>query len=216
MAKGMMQGVPGEEPIESPQGTPLGPQGNLQDPKVDSQGEKKKIDPKVEREVQAYIMGLSKMLHSKKTQPKVVQMLKSGGEPEQLVPKIALLINDQMESALSQKGQKPSLDILLGAAQFLVGDLLEMGNALGVFQVETEEQVAPILQNTMQTYIEKGLKDGSIDPVELQQKVEPLMPPEMREKAIGIAQQQGIPMEPDQMVAMEAYAQKRMQKGGRR
>ena len=202
MAKGMMQGV-------APQETPQVPKGNPQAP------EEQQIDPKVEREVQAYVMGLSKMLHGKKTQPQVVQMLKSGGPPEQLVPQVALLVNDQMESAVKQKGQKPSLEVLLGAAQFLVGDLVEMGNALGVFQVETEEQVAPILQNTMQTYIEKGLKDGSIDPIELQQKVEPLMPEDMRQKALGIAEANGLPAEPNQMTAMEAYAQKRMAKGGR-
>ena len=202
MAKGMMQGV-------APQENPQVPQENTQ------VSQDQQLDPKVEREVQAYVMGLSKMLHGKKTQPQVVQMLKSGGPPEQLVPQVALLVNDQMESAVKQKGQKPSLEVLLGAAQFLVGDLVEMGNALGVFQVETEEQVAPILQNTMQTYIEKGLKDGSIDPVELQQKVEPLMPEDMRQKALGIAEAEGLPAEPNQMTAMEAYAQKRMAKGGR-
>ena len=206
MAKGMMQGVAPQETPPVPQGSPQVPQGNPQE---------QQLDPKMEREVQAYVMGLSKMLHGKKTQPQVVQMLKSGGPPEQLVPQVALLVNDQMESAVKQKGQKPSLEVLLGAAEFLVGDLVEMGNALGVFQVETEEQVAPILQNTMQTYIEKGLKDGSIDPVELQQKVEPLMPEDMRQKALGIAEAEGLPAEPNQMTAMEAYAQKRMAKGGR-
>lgn len=211
MATSMLQGVP---PMEQ-EVTPKDPQATPQDPQATAPQEQQQLDPKVEKEVQAYVMGLSKMLHSKKTQPQVVQMLKSGGDPETLVPQVALLVNDQMESAVKQKGQKPSLDVLLGAAQFLVGDLVEMGNAIGVFQVETKEQVAPILQNTMQSYIEKGLKDGSIDPVELQQKVEPLMPEDMRQKALGIAEAEGLPTVPNQMTAMEAYAQKRLAKGGR-
>lgn len=212
MATSVLKGVPPMEQ-EDPKAVPQDPQ-TPQDPQATPQ-DQQQLDPKVEKEVQAYTMGLSKMLHSKKTQPQVVQMLKSGGDPETLVPQIALLINDQMETAVKQKGQKPSLEVLLGAAQFLVGDLIEMGNAMGIFQIETEEQIGPILQNTMQKYIEKGLKDGSVDPIELQQKVEPMMPEDMRQKALGIAEAEGIPSAPNQLTAMEAYAQKRMAKGGR-
>jgi len=186
-----------------------------EDPEMVAQGpaqEAPPMDPKLEKEMQAYVMGLSKLLHSKQTQPQVVSMLKSTEDPAKSIPQIALMINDQMESAVKGKGKKPSLDVLMGAAQFLVGDLIEMGNAIGIFQIETEEQIAPILQGTMQTYIERGLKDGSIDPVELQQKVEPLMPEQDRMKALEIAKAEGIPEQPNQLTAMEAYAAKRERK----
>lgn len=180
---------------------------------VEQPQEDQKLDPKIEKEMQSYIMGLSKILHGQKTQPQVVQMLKSGGDPEKLVPQVALLVNDQMEQAVTGKGKKPSLETLVGASQFLVGDLIEMGNAMGIFQVETPEQVEPILKNTMQAYIEKGLKDGSLDPIELQQKVEPLMSEEHRALGMEAAKRSGVPEAPSQMTAMEAYARQREQKG---
>lgn len=197
MPNGVMNSVPKGDPEVPVQGSP----------------EQPPMDPKLEREVQAYVMGLSKMLHGKQTQPQVVSMLKSVEDPSKSIPQIALLVNDQMEQAVKGKGKKPSLDVLLGAAQFLVGDLIEMGNAMGVFQLETEEQIAPILQSTMQTYIEKGLKDGSVDPIELQKKVEPMMPEQDRIKALEIAKAEGLPTEPNQLTAMEAYARKREQQG---
>jgi len=175
-------------------------------------GQEPTVDPQTEQEVQSYVMGLSKILHGQKTQPQVISMLKSGGEPEKLIPQVALMINDQMEQAVKGKGKKPSLEVLVAASQFLVGDLIEMGNAVGTFQIESEEQVAPILKNTMQMYIEKGLKDGSLDPIELQKKVEPLMTEEHKSLGIEATKRSGLPEAPGQLTAMEAYARQRMQK----
>jgi hypothetical protein len=183
-----------QEPVESPQD----PQGQM--------------DPKTEKEVQAYVLGLSKMLHSKQTSPKVLEMLKAG-EPEKTIPHTAMMLNQQMEDAVRAKGKSPSLDTLFAAGQFLVGDLIEIGNAAGIFQLETEEQIAPIVQNTFQVYIEKGLKDGTIDPIELQKKVEPLMSDEHKQLGLQAAQRTGVPEQPDETTAMEMYAMQRSKKG---
>ena len=68
------------------------------------------------------------------------------------------------------------------------------------------------------TKLYEGLKDGTIDPVELQQKVEAIMPEDMKQEMMGMSQQAGIPSAPNQMTAMQAYgAQQRragMLKGG--
>jgi len=183
---------------------------------MEPQVEQEKLDPQTEKEIKTYVMGLSKILHGPKTQPQVMNMLKSGDNPEKLVPQVALMINDQMEQAIQTKGKKPSLEVLIAASQFLVGDLIEMGNAAGIFQIETAEQVEPILKGTIQSYIERGLSDGSIDPVELQQKVEPMMSDEHRALGLEAAQKSGLPSAPGQLTAMEAYARKREQKGMQR
>ena len=177
-----------------------------------SEEAKQELPPQAKREVEAYVLGLSKMLHSKETSRKVLDMLKSG-PPEQVIPYTALQVNQQMESAVTAKGKKPSLDTLFAAGQFLVGDLIEIGNAAGIFQLETEEQIAPIVQNTFQVYIEKGLKNGTIDPIELQKKVEPLMPEEHRQLGLQAAKRTGVPEQPDEGTAMEVYAMQRMRKG---
>lgn len=184
---------------------------NIQE-SMGNQQEQDQLDPKTEKEMQAYVLGLSKMLHSKQTSPKVLEMLKAG-QPEQTIPHTAMILNQQMEDAVRAKGKSPSLDTLFAAGQFLVGDLIEIGNAAGIFQLETEEQIAPIVQNTFQVYIEKGLKDGTIDPIELQKKVEPLMPEEHRQLGLEAARRTGVPEQPDETTAMEMYAMQRVRKG---
>jgi hypothetical protein len=181
---------------------------NKQDPAVGQEGK----NPAMEKEATAYITGLMKMLHSKETSKDVVAMLKSGA-PELVIPKTALTINKQMEEAVTARGQKPSLEVLLNAGVYLVNDLIEIGNAAQIFSIQGEEAMAPILQETMQTYIQAGLKDKSIDPIELQQAVEPLMDDEQKAAGLEGAKAGGIPEAPNQMTAMEQYASKRQQNG---
>lgn len=170
------------------------------------------IDPKIQKEIEGYISGLSKMLHSKQSSKQVVDMLGSA-PPEKSIPETALMVNAQMEEATSAKGKKPSLDVLLAAGIFLTNDLIEIGNAAGVFQIEGEQQVQPLLKGTLQAYIEKGLADGTMDPVELQEKVGPLMSEEHQAAGLQGAEMSGIPTAANEMTAMEQYANKREQKG---
>lgn len=197
--------VPQSQPAQPAQSDPQAP-GNPQEL------QQAKMDPAAEKEVQAYVFGLSKLLHSKQTSNKVVEMLKAG-KPEQTIPHTALLLNSQMEETVRAKGKPPSLEVLFESGQFLVGDLIEIGNAAGIFQLETEEQIAPILQSTFQQYIRAGLKNKTIDPIELQQKVEQMMPEDVKAQGLQMAERTGVPLKPDQSTAMEAYAMQRAQKG---
>lgn len=169
-------------------------------------------NPQLEQEINGYITALSRLLHSKETSGSIMEMLKAG-PPEQTIPRAALAVNMQMEQATTKRGKPPSLDILLNAGAFLVNDLVEIGNAAGIFKIETEEQVAPIVQTTFQMYIEKGLKDGTIDPVELQQRVEPLMGEEHKALGMEAASRTGIPPEADQSTAMQAYGAEQRRQG---
>lgn len=158
---------------------------------------------------QAYLSGLMKLLHSKETAPSVEEMLKSG-PPEKTVPVVALQINSQMEEAVAKK---PSLETSLIAGTYLVQDLIEIGNTAGYFDIQDEESIRPILQDTIQQYIEKGLADGSIDPVELQEKVEPLMSEDQKATGMQAAELTGVPTAPTQDTAMAAYGRQMEKKG---
>lgn len=171
-----------------------------------------KEEPKMSQQDQAYIGGLMKMLHSKKTAPVIDEMLQSG-DPAQTIPEIALMVNQQMETEISKKSAPPSLETLLQAGVYLVSDLIEIGNAGGFFDIRDEQQVQPILQNTLQTYIERGLKNGTVDPIELQAKVEPLMSEESRNIAMQAAQKGGLPEAPDETTRMEVYGKQMERKG---
>lgn len=192
------------------------PNQEVEEPMVQEEGVET-VNPQEQKELDAYITGLSKLMHSKDTSVNVMEMLKSG-EPEQTIPQVAIAINEQMEQAARGGGKPPSLDVLLNGGVFIVNDLIEMGNAGGVFQVDTEEQIAPILQSTIQTYIEQGLAKGTIDPVELQEKVGPLMNEEHTALGMEAAGRSGIPLEANQDTAMQAYGAQQhkagMLKGG--
>lgn len=169
---------------------------------------------------QAYTNALLKVVHSKKTRNKVHDMLGST-HPEISVPKTTLMINGLVEKKAREGGKPPSLETLLYANTLLINDLIEVGNLAEVWDepVADEQRVGAILQDTMQQYIQKGLKDGTIDPIELQQKVEPLMSEEHRTAANQWGQKVGVPQEPGEAAAMEQYAQQRVRKqqmlGGR-
>jgi len=157
---------------------------------------------------QAYIGGLMKMLHSKETAPLVEEMLQAG-EPGDTIPRIANQINDQMEQAVKKK---PALETALAAGIYLVQDLIEIGRAAGYFDV-TEDQMQPIFRDTMQIYIEAGLNDGSIDPIELQEKVEPLMDEQQKATGLQAAELTGVPKQATEQTAMAAYGAKRERQG---
>jgi hypothetical protein len=170
-------------------------------------------------EDQAYIDALVKLMHSKQTAPKVEDMLESG-PPERSIPETALMINNMMEQEARKGGKPPTLEVLFQAGIVVVSDLIEIGNAKGIFNIQEEGDVALLLQNTMQKYVEKGLAEGTIDPIELQQKAEAMMTPEDREAGREMAQSAGLPVEPNEHTAMEVYATKKMRgagmlKGGR-
>ena len=167
---------------------------------------------KLSQKDQAYIGGLMKMLHSKQTASTIDEMLQAG-PPEQTIPEVAMMVSKQMEDAIAKKSQRPELETILKGGIYLVTDLVEIGNTGGFFQVESEEQLQPIMQATFQRYIEAGLKDGSIDPIELQSKVEPLLNEQQIQFGTQGAEAGGIPMKPDQTTQMSLYGSQMERKG---
>lgn len=163
------------------------------------------IDPKTKQQIDVYSTMLTKFIHGKETRDKVLEMLQAGN-PVDAVPPAAIAINEQAEQAM--KG-KVTPDVVLGASVTLVSDLIEVGIAAGLFEKPSDEDISFIYQDTLQIYIEKGLKDGSIDPVQLQRDVEPLMSDEQRKAGMAMAKETGVGDEPDQREIIERYATQR-------
>lgn len=177
---------------------------------AEAASEQKQREPN--KKEQAYISGLMKLLHSKQTSKVVDQMLQAD-RPEKSIPDTALFVEDQMEKMITQKAPLPSLDTRFLAGQYLVSDLITIGNTAGWWEITQPEQIQPILQDTFQKYIEKGLHDGTIDPIELQQKAEGLMTDEQKAKGLEMAGVAGVPHQPDQFTAMAAYGHQRERQG---
>ena len=200
------------------QEVPMEPEVGAEEPEVAAgsgvQESDLPIDPSALSDAdQAYLDALVKLMHNRKTAPKVEDMLESG-PPEKVIPQTALMVNNLMEQEARKGGKPPSLEVLFQAGIVVVGDLIEIGNAKGLWQIESEEDIGALLQATMQKYIEKGLKEGTIDPVELQQKAEAMMVQEDRDAGMKMAEREGIPVEPNEHTAMEVYADRKVRKAG--
>ncbi|RKX64117.1 MAG: hypothetical protein DRP42_06970 [Tenericutes bacterium] len=154
------------------------------------------LSPQEKQEIDSYTTLMMDLIHNKATSNDIQDMLKSG-EPSQTVPATAIQVNHMAEQTVKQStGSMPSSAAKLGGSVYLVSDLIEVGNTSGIFNVQDEAQITQIYQDTLQQYIESGIKDGSIDPIELQQSVEPLLSQEQQETGMAIGQQAGVAPQP--------------------
>jgi len=164
---------------------------------IQKEAKGQELPPRLKKEMSGYKTILTKLMHSPKKQEVTMELL-SAGPPQISVPNAALTINQEAEMIMEKKGIKISQASKLAGSVFLVSDLIELGNASGVFGQETvdEQEAQLIYQDTLQDYIQRGLKDKTIDPMELQQQVEPLMTQEQKAVGMKFAQGTGVPMKP--------------------
>ena len=155
------------------------------------------LDPKLKKKMEGYQSVMMKILHAKETRGDITKML-SNGPPEQSIPATALQVNKMVEQKVAKgSGQPVEAAVKVAGAVYLVQDLVEIGKAGGMWEQPIgPEASAMILEETMKQYIHQGLKDGSIDPVELQKTVEPMMNGMQNEVGGMIAQEAGLPPEP--------------------
>lgn len=155
------------------------------------------VPPELQHKIDVMRTATIKLLHGKDTQKPILDMLSAGPLTES-VPKAALQVNDMLEKTV-----KPEVDVVLANSVTLVSDLIEIADAAGIAPTPPEEEIVGIFQDTLQGYIEKGLKDGTIDPVELQAAVEPLMNGEQRGAGQEMMKAEGLPEAATQDMATE-------------
>jgi len=160
----------------------------------------------VQRGAETYSIVLMKFLHGKETRDLVMDILKSSDEPFDTVPEAVNKINDIASKTAEQGGQKISQDVQLASSVFLFNDIVELGKAAGIFQVP-EEEMTELYQDCIEIHIQKGLKDGSIDPIQLQLDTEELMTEHQKAGGMGLAEFSGTPQELSQAQMTEQYAQ---------
>ena len=194
-----------EQPVEQTQEIPGdGGVGLLSTTTGEQQGGPE-LSPEKKNAVESAQNVILKMIYSKETMPDVLRMLKAG-EPSQTIPNTANMIFKKLEQGSESK--IPG-DVKLAAATSLVMELTQIGNESKTFQI-SEKQMQPILQNTYRIYIENGLKDGTIDPIELQKSINPMMKGSAKGYGEEVAQKEGMPMEPTQDMAIQKGTQDKM------
>lgn len=169
-----------------------------------------KESPKQQKKTERYMSSLASLVHNGKTKDAIYEALQSTS-PDKSIPATALQINEKVESAVREKGGKPALTTMFNSMLFLTTELATIGQEGGFFQLSRED-VIPIYENTLKQYIQKGLKDRTIDPIELQKTAESYMTPEQRQQGLALAKENGVSQEAGSMAAMEMYADQRVQK----
>lgn len=143
-------------------------------------------DAKV-RQVEDVTAMFMHMIHGPDTKDSVLQTLQSNPDPLKSVPMTANMLMTRTEQQMKKRRQKLPDDIKVAAAQYIVPDLAMLGNSAGVWERQVgDEDVAEMLQATMQMYIRQGLKNKTIDVVKLQRDVEALMSAEQKAKGMEL------------------------------
>lgn len=154
-----------------------------------------------------YISGLVKMVHSPKTSGKILEMLKTA-PPDKSVAQAALTMNSQMSTMAKQKGQSIPFETAIKGIITVSQELFNVGQTAGLFEVDQTEG-GQIIQDTLSKFVHQGIKDKTIDPIEIQMYAESLMTDEQRSEGYAAAEQGGLPTKPGVQQAMETYASER-------
>ena len=196
-----MQGAPPADQQDAPPTDQQGPAGGTfkDDPKKDNatEGELVNTDqvditPQQQQQIDAYSDNATLVVFSKESQAAILQSLQSGKNPIDSVARTANIIHKRLASSLEAKGEEKMTEITmcLGAAH-LVSELIVLADAAKLFKLNSQERLEAFRQTLMQ-YFHAGLADGSIDPVKLQQTVEPLMNKDQRSFGLQHADKSGI------------------------
>lgn len=170
------------------------------------------VPPAKQKAMQSYVDTLMYALHHEDSADSVMEIM-AADNPGKSVPNAALMVNEKVEKALKAKGQEVPKDVKMAGAAYLVDDLVQLGNASGMWGEQIgENDTGYLLQNTMQKYIETGFKDGSIDAVEFQKEIEPMLNEEQRAKGLAMQEKSGIPANPTETMAVNRIVDSKLSK----
>jgi hypothetical protein len=171
-----------------------------------------KVDPKKMKQVEDSTAMFMRLIHGTETRDSVMKMLKANPDPFKAIPDTANNLMKRVEAQVKKRRMRIPADVKVATAQYIVIDLANLGNKAQAWETQvSEDQLGPILRDTMKIYIKQGIKDKSIDPVQLQQEAEKLMSPE--QKAAGMQMGgSGLPGAPTATMAAQQYADKQVGK----
>lgn len=178
--------------------------------------EGQQVDPELQKKVDTFGVVLIEVMHSDQTKQETLNMLKGEDEttsdPFIAIPDAAVAVNDMAVALMSDSGAVPDFAVQLSGSVLIINDLIQLGIASGLWDDLGEEDIKMIYEDTLQIVIERGLADGSIDPIQLQLDAEGFM--DENQKTVGgkLALEKGLGKEPSQQAMNEQFAQGRERK----
>lgn len=182
-------------------------------PMQDTEGVKEKVeekmDPKTQKQVDNYSSLLTSIIHAPDSTEYVVEGLQ--GNPKVTVPTMAIAINKQAEQVADNSKNRIPLKAKFISSIYLVKELINLGNMSKAFEqpVQNQEEFSALYKLSLQQYIQAGIKEKTIDPVELQAAVEPLLDDNQRAVGNEIAQTAGMASEPTIEMAANTLADRK-------
>ena len=147
------------------------------------------ISPEQQMQIDEYSDNATIVVFGEQSQAAVLQLLQVDKNPVKSVAKAANMINQKLQGGLEGTGEKMSEIALFMGAAHLVSELIVLAEAAKLFSLSPGDRLEAFRQ-TLMMYFAEGLKNGTIDPVKLQQTIEPLMSREQR--AFGLKHSQDI------------------------
>jgi len=138
------------------------------------------------------------LIYSKDLKDQMKKLL-SQGEYAFTLPTATKVLYKNIRMIMKKQGQDASLEDKLAIALTAFSELLELGTAMGLVPQDIpEDEQESILRSALQDEIKEGLANGDIDPIELQEAIEPLLPQDFKDEGKRIAQSSGISEQPTQ------------------
>ena len=172
--------------------------------------EGQKVSPEKMQMIETMKGNITDLLYREETKGSLQKMLQAGS-PNETVPAAVETVFGQFEQMASKSNGPLSLELKLAGGLHAFNEVMELGTAMGVIPEDLpEENVGGLLEATMKKYIQKGLKDKSIDPIELQTAIEPMLSGEEAEVGMNVGRSQGVPGALNEQQSQEGLMQKRM------
>lgn len=148
----------------------------------------------------------TKMLHGEDTKSQVYSILQEEGlPPAKRASEVAKMVTKQANSVAKRNNKEPSTETIVGAGIYLGGDILDIADKGGFFEVD-DDTAGQVMEAVNKSVYQQSIKDHVLDPIKLQEVLNESMPEGMKEKGLA---QEGVPDEADETVAMEQYALQR-------
>ena len=194
-----MQGQEDQAPAVPQQGQDVGQPEQLVQPNEQASaqieegmvGQGVELGPGQQAQLDSYTDNATIAVFSEDSQPAILQSLQADQDPVKNVADTTFVVHKQLESSLAKNGEKMTeITMALGAAH-LTAELVVLAEAAGLYTLK-EVQKSEAFQQAIKRYFETGIKDGSIDPVELQATLEPVMNEKQREYGLQGMEKGGI------------------------
>jgi len=159
------------------------------------------VDPATQRKLEDIKAMTINFMYSDKTKASVKQMV-SGKDYQKTVPMAATSIYKQLQMFLKKDTKKPlDLDTKLAIGLTAFSETMELAQAMGAIpQDVSEDETESMLRKVMQDEIQAGLKSGEIDPIELQSKIETILPDNMKQEGSKLVTAHGGSEKPTQQM----------------